>query len=146
MYREHKRAWIISSLSFVFSCSLSQHCHSGQKSSHKSRKWFFQIMFLGFLYDCQYPKVRTLLCSFRILFNTYESVTFKMTHFAFINKGQIPCVIILIFALIVKCKMCHFECQGLIHIYSLERFFCELFNDALGKFVSFAIFRLQEKM
>ncbi len=42
-----------------------------------------------------------------------ESVTFKMTHFAFVNKGQIPFVIIFILILIDKCKMCHFECHGL---------------------------------
>jgi hypothetical protein len=46
----------------------------------------------------------------------YESVTFKMTHFVFVNKGQILCVIILILTLIDKCKMCHFECHGLIFL------------------------------
>jgi hypothetical protein len=45
---------------------------------------------------------------------SYESVTFKMTHFAFVNKGQIPCVIILILTLIDKCKMCYFEFNELI--------------------------------
>jgi hypothetical protein len=47
-------------------------------------------------------------------FPPYESVTFKMLHFAFVNKRQIPFVIILILTLIDKCKMCHFECNGLI--------------------------------
>jgi hypothetical protein len=42
-----------------------------------------------------------------------ESVTFKMTHFAFVNKGQIRSVNVLILTLIDKCKMCHFECHGL---------------------------------
>ncbi len=45
-----------------------------------------------------------------------ESVTFKMTHYAFVNNGQIPCVMIMIIlslTLIDKCKMCHFECHGL---------------------------------
>ncbi len=42
-----------------------------------------------------------------------ESVTFKMANFAFVNKGQNPCVIILILSVIDKCKMCHFECHGL---------------------------------
>ncbi len=43
----------------------------------------------------------------------FESVTFKMTHFAFVNKGQILFVIKLILTLIDKCKMCHFECHAL---------------------------------
>jgi hypothetical protein len=42
-----------------------------------------------------------------------ESVTFKTTHFAFANKGQIPCEILLILTLIDKYKMYHFECHGL---------------------------------
>ncbi len=45
--------------------------------------------------------------------DTNESVTFKITHFAFVNKGQISCIIILILTLIDKCKMCHFECHRL---------------------------------
>jgi hypothetical protein len=40
-----------------------------------------------------------------------------MTHFVFVNKGQIPCVIILILTLIDKCKMCHFECHGLNYLH-----------------------------
>jgi hypothetical protein len=49
-----------------------------------------------------------------------ESVTFKMTHFAFVNKGQIPRVIILILTLIDKCKMCHFECHGLKYVQKFD--------------------------
>jgi hypothetical protein len=48
-----------------------------------------------------------------------ESVTFKMTHFALVNKGEISYIIILILTLIDKCKMCHFECNGLNIMISL---------------------------
>ncbi len=51
-------------------------------------------------------------------------MTFKMTHFAFVNKGQIPYVIILILTLIDKCKMCHFECHGLK--YFKQSFNCKM--------------------
>ncbi len=46
----------------------------------------------------------------------YVSVTFKMTH---LSKCQISGVIILILTLIDKCKMCHFECRGLICIRNI---------------------------
>ncbi len=40
-------------------------------------------------------------------------MTFKMTHFAFVNKSQNQFDYTLILTLIDKCKMCHFECHGL---------------------------------
>jgi hypothetical protein len=45
--------------------------------------------------------------------STNESVTFKMTHFAFVNKGQNQYDYTRNLTLIDKCKMCHFECHGL---------------------------------
>jgi hypothetical protein len=45
--------------------------------------------------------------------STIESVTFKMTHFAFVNKGQNQYDYTWNLTLIDKCKMCHFECHGL---------------------------------
>ncbi len=38
-----------------------------------------------------------------------------MTHFAFVNKGQNQYDYIWNLNLIDKCKMCHFECHGLIY-------------------------------
>ncbi len=43
-----------------------------------------------------------------------ESVTFKMTHFAFVKKDQNQYDYKWNLTLIDKCKMCHFECHGLI--------------------------------
>jgi hypothetical protein len=42
-----------------------------------------------------------------------ESVTFKMTHSAFVNKDQNQYDYTWNLNLIDKCKMCHFECHGL---------------------------------
>ncbi len=53
---------------------------------------------------------KSLLIKFLYIF---ESVTFKMTHFAFVNKGQNQYDYPRNLTLIDKCKMCHFECNGL---------------------------------
>jgi hypothetical protein len=66
-----------------------------------------------------------------------ESVTFKMTHFAFVIKGQIPFVIILILTLIDKCKMCHFECHGLIY-YPIPLMLCDSIELILSEDVGAA--------
>jgi hypothetical protein len=50
----------------------------------------------------------------------FEFVTFKMTHFAVVNKGQITSLITLILTLIDECKMCHFECHGLNFLKSIH--------------------------
>jgi hypothetical protein len=78
-----------------------------KKGSHKK---FEEIVnwFKTKIYSKSYENIAFLMIEF---------VTFKMIHLAFVNKGQIPCVIILILTLIDKCKMCHFECHGLNYNY-----------------------------
>ncbi len=44
------------------------------------------------------------------------SVTFKMTHFAFVNKGQNQYDYKWNLLLIDKHKMCHFECHRLKYV------------------------------
>jgi hypothetical protein len=53
-------------------------------------------------------------CSLENIKLTYESVKSKMTHFAFVSKGQNQCDYKWNLTLIDKCKMYHFECHELI--------------------------------
>jgi hypothetical protein len=48
------------------------------------------------------------------LYESGESVTFKMTHFAFVKKDKNQYDYTWNLTLTDKCKMCHFECHGLI--------------------------------
>jgi hypothetical protein len=57
----------------------------------------------------------------KITWITIEFVTFKMTHFAFVNKGQNHFDYTWNLTLIDKCKMCHFECHGLNFILNKFR-------------------------
>ncbi len=56
----------------------------------------------------------------------YECMTFKMTHFAFVNKGQIPYVIILILNLLDKYKS---DILNVMDSYAILNGFCKTSSD-----------------
>jgi hypothetical protein len=93
-------------------CRIELHKYEKVKNSRK-------------IYDFVEKSIKILedFMKFEKLVKICESVTFKMTHFAFANKGQIQCLILLILTLIDKCKMCHFECHGLMCEFNCVAYF-----------------------